>query len=78
MTKRARGNNQSSGAKAITITANAPSQQTVENQAENSKEKEFIIRNRNTMSLAQQNHASHDQTPPYNGDSNRDDSSRDS
>ena len=57
---RARGNNQSSGANAIPITANAPSQQTADLQAEKSNETEFPNRNRNAISLAHQNHGIHE------------------
>ena len=78
LAKRARGNNQISGANAIPITTNAPSQQTADHQAENSNETEFPNRNRNAMSVAQQNHGTLDQSPLYNGDANRHDNSRDS
>ena len=76
LAKRARGNNQISGANAIPITPNAPFQQTADHQAENSNETEFPNRNRNAMSEVQQNHDTHNQPPLHNGDSSRDDSSR--
>ena len=63
LAERARGNNHSSGANAIPITINAPSQQTADHQAANSNEMEFPNRNRNATKVAQQNHGTHDQSP---------------
>ena len=74
--ERARGNNQISGANAVPITTNPPSQQSADHQAENSNEEEFPNSNRNAMNVAQQNHDAHDQSPIHNGDSGREDSSR--
>ena len=56
LVKRARGNNQTSGANAISITTNAPSQQIAAYQAKNSNETEFPNRNRNAISLVHENH----------------------
>ena len=38
----------------------------------------IILYNLHGMSVAQQNHGTHDQSPLYNGDSSRDDNSRNS
>ena len=76
MAKRARGNNQISGANTIPITTVAPCQQTAVHQAESSNETEFPTRNRIAMSEVQQNHDTHDQSPLQNGDSSHNNSSR--
>ena len=84
LAKRTRGNNEVSGANAVPITTNAASQQTVDHQAqnsndhqsENSNETEFPNHNRIAMSVVQQNHDTHYQSPLHNGDSSRDDSSK--
>ena len=68
LVKKARGNNKISGANAI---PNAPSQQ-------NNNKTELLNRNRNVMSLAQQNHGTRDQSQLYNGVSCLYDNSRDS
>ena len=78
MAKRARANNQTSGANAIPITTNVTSQKTADYQAENSNETEFPNHNQNAISVTQQNHCILDQSPLYNGDANRHDNSRDS
>ena len=76
--KRARGSDQNSGADAIPIATIASFRRTSDHQAEISIEAEFPNHNRNSMSVAQQNYGTHDQSLFYYSDSSRDDSSRDS